>query len=68
MLVVKTFVSENIKLRVYACIGWGKLSSLSINFFYYFSFTLNLALVVKQVNDQLILISFRVLFNIIAKN
>jgi len=24
VLVVKTFVAENIKLRVYACIGWGK--------------------------------------------
>ena len=32
MLVVKTFTAENIKLRTYVFIGWGKLMIISVVF------------------------------------
>jgi hypothetical protein len=38
MLVVETFTGENIKLRVYVIIGWGKAM---FNFFYNFVYFLN---------------------------
>jgi hypothetical protein len=36
MLVVETFTGENIKLRVYVIIGWGKNTFNFLIFFFYF--------------------------------
>jgi len=36
MLVVETFTGENIKLRVYVIIGWGKATFISLIIFFNF--------------------------------
>lgn len=48
ILVVETFTRENIKLRVYMFIGWGKclflmfsLNTSTLNFKYYYELSLN---------------------------